>query len=272
MNLLEIFADIKNAFGGLWQAKQRGNSLEIITPYATTNNKFISVFLSKQSDEFVISDGGWISTGVYEVPLNEDDCFLKILNHFQSSFDIKQLENRDGVTYYYLKTSNPVNIPSKLFDLTTFIQNIVSVSEIAFESKKEKETVKRFVSQANKYLKSFILSDKVSFNRYLNPEKKDIKFNAIYYKTPSKITLINYITGSTQSHFSNSIFKANTLFDMAKESNVKAHIAEKVSVIDTNASGFIPEKIGHFLLYLEKNTSSKLVNWSEREKLKSILN
>ena len=49
MNLLEIFTDIKNAFGGLWQTKQRGNSLEIITPYATTNNRFVSVFLSAEN-------------------------------------------------------------------------------------------------------------------------------------------------------------------------------------------------------------------------------
>ena len=42
MNLLDIFTDIKNAFGGLWQTKQRGNSLEIITPYATTNNRYPS--------------------------------------------------------------------------------------------------------------------------------------------------------------------------------------------------------------------------------------
>ncbi len=98
MNLLEIYNDIKNAFGGLWQTKQRGSSLEIITPYATTNNKFVSVFLSKQGNDYVISDGGWLNSGVYEVSANEEDCFLKIQQHFEYSLDIKHVQNTEGVT------------------------------------------------------------------------------------------------------------------------------------------------------------------------------
>lgn len=272
MNLLEIFTEIKNAFGGLWQTKQRGSSLEIITPYATTNNKFVSVFLSKQGDDYIVSDGGWLNSGVYEVAVGEETYFLKILYHFQNSFEIKQIANAEGITYYYLKTANAIDIPSKLFDLTLFIQNIVSVSEIAFDDKQEKETKERFVSVANEYLKSFTDKSKLHLNSFLIPEKKDIKFNAIYNNTPSTLSLVNYVTGSSNFYFSNSISKANMLFQMAEDSSAKTFIKSKVSIIDTSADGYVPEKLASYLYHLEHHTGSLLVNWSEKERLQSILN
>ena len=272
MNLLDIFTDIKNAFGGLWHTKQRGNSLEIITPFATTNNRFISVFLSKQGGDYVISDGGWLSSGIYDVVLGEEACFLKVLYHFQNSFEIKQIANAEGITYYYLKTANLIDIPSKLFDLTLFIQNIASVSEIAFEEKEEKETKERFVSVANEYLKSFTDKRKLHLNCFLIPEKKDIKFNAIYNNTPSTLSLVNYVTGSSNFYFSNSISKANMLFQMADDSSAKTYINSKVSIIDTSADGYAPEKLASYLYHLEHHTGSVLVSWSEKERLQTILN
>jgi len=272
MNLIDIFKDIQNAFGGLWQTKQRGNSLEIITPYATTNNRFVSVFLSKQGNDFVISDGGWLHSGVYDVAIGEETCFLKVLYHFQNSFEIKQIVNTEGLTYYYLKTTNVIDIPAKLFDLTMFIQNIASVSEIAFEDKEEKETKERFVSIANEYLKSFAVKEKLKLNQYLIPDKKDIKFNAIYNNTPNKLSLINYVTGSTPYYFTGSISKTSTNFQMADDSSFKPYINSKVSIIDTSADGYVHERLASYLHHLEHHTGSILVNWSEKEKLQSILN
>ena len=270
MSLLEIFNDIKSTFGGLWHIKDRGATLEIITPYSTTNNRFVSVFLSQQNNEFIVSDGGWINNGTYEVSIGEESCFLKVFSHFKNTFDIKETSNLDGITYYYLKTSNAVDIPSKLFDLTLFIQNIVSVSEIEFEDKEEKATRERFDAKANEYLKSISNGQKLHLSRYLHPEKKDIRFNAIYFNTPARMTLINYVTGSTAFGFSNSISKANMLFQIADDSDLKAHINSRVSIIDTSAEGYVPEKLAGFLYHLEHHTGALIVNWHERERLQAI--
>jgi hypothetical protein len=272
MNLQEVYINIQNAFGGLWQSKQRGNSLEIITPYATTNNRFVSVFLSKQNDEFVISDGGWLNSGIYDVMPNEEGCFIKVLNHYQNSFDIKEITSSEGVLYYYVKTKNPIDIPSKLFDLSLFIQNIASVSEITFEDKAEKEAKERFVSIANEYLKSFADKSKLKINAFLMPDKKDIKFNAIYNNTPSNLSLVNYVTGSSHFYFSNSISKANMLFEMAEETAAKNFIKNKISIIDNSADGYATEKLAGYLHHLEYRTGSILINWHERERLQAILN
>ena len=273
MMLQTIFQEIKNSFGGLWQTKERGQSLEIITPYATTNSKFISVFLSMQGNDFVVSDGGWINGGIYEhTPQNEEGCFLKIFYHYLNAFDIKEIETAEGITYYYLKTSSSIDIPSRVLALSAFVQSVVSASEISFEDKAEKETKERFVSKANEYLKSFIPADKLKLNRFINEQKKEIRFNAIYYKNQSSLTLINYITGSSNSHFANSIFKANTLFEMAEGTIVKNFIHNKISLVDTSAEGYTQEKLAHYLFHLENHTGSKIINWSEKEKLQSILN
>jgi hypothetical protein len=273
MSLEKVYQDIKNSFSNLWQTKQRGNSLEIITPYATTSNRFVSVFITKQGSEYVITDGGWINGGVYDnISLNEEASFLKILYHFQSSLGIQEVASNDGITYYYLKATNPIDIPSRVFDLSSFIQSIVSVAEISFESVAEKETKARFFSKANEFLRSFIQSDKIKFSQYLNAERKELRFNAIYYNKTNQLTLINYITGSTQQYFENSIFKTNTLFEMADLSVYKDFVTNKVSLIDTNASGFLPEKVGHYLSHLQNRTGSKMVNWHEKQKLQSILN
>jgi hypothetical protein len=83
----EIYNDIKNAFGQLWTFKERGKSLEIITPYTTTTQKFISVFLSYKDDEYIVSDGGWIDNGFYENTFNlEDDIYRKIAHHYYNAF------------------------------------------------------------------------------------------------------------------------------------------------------------------------------------------
>jgi len=271
MSFAEIFEDVKKSFHGIWQTKERGNSLEIITPYATTNNRFISIFLTKQGNEFIISDGGWIKSGVYDVVPGEDSCFLKVFYHYQNSFNIKEIESKEGVTYFYLKALNIIDIPSRIFDLSLFIQNIVSVSEIDFESKIEKETRELFVSKANDYLKSFINTEKIKFNKHLDPNRKEIKFNAIFYKTQNELTLVNYVTGSSLSYFSNSIFKANTLYEMADETIYKDYIHDKITVVDTNAPGYVPQKMTHYLSHLENHTGSKMVKWNQREKLKVLL-
>ncbi len=268
MNFNEILNEIKNSFGGLWQSKQRGNSFEIITPYATTNNKFISVFLTLQGSEFIITDGGWINSGIYDILPNHDETtFIKLLFHFQSSFDIKEVES-EGITYYYTKTNNIIDIPSRVLSFSTFVQNIISISELDFETKTEKETKRRFFSKANEYLKSFDGSDKLKIGGYLIPDKKQLKFNALYNSASNNIILVNYITGSTENNFANSIYRTNILFEMAESTVYNNNIVNKVSLIDTSAGGYLPNKIGHFLLHLENKTGSKIIPWVERERLK----
>lgn len=268
MNTVDLLNDVRNSFGGLWHSKERGNSIEIITPYVTTNNKFVSIFVTIQDDCYFITDGGWISSGYYDTFLNtNDNYFLKLFDYYQNSFNVLQVLSQ-GNTFYYLKAHTLIDVPSKILALSTFIQSVISASEIVFEDIKEAESRKRFFSQANTYMKSIFPKDLLKIGGYLYEERKDLKFNVIYNKTPNSITLINYITGSNPNNFSNSICKTNTLFEMASKSNLSNYISNKLAIIDTLAEGFEPNKVGGFLMHLENNSDSKIINWHEKEQIK----
>ena len=54
----DIIEEIIKAFSSLWKIKQRGDSIEIITPVTTSNDSFVSFFLTRRGDEYVVTDGG----------------------------------------------------------------------------------------------------------------------------------------------------------------------------------------------------------------------
>ena len=268
MNTDDLLSDVRNSFGGLWHSKERGNSVEIITPYVTTNNKFVSIFVTLQDEYYFITDGGWITSGYYDTMLNSNDNFyLKLFDYYINSFNILQVDSQ-GNTYFYLKAHSIIDVPSKILALSTFIQSVLSASEVVFEDQKESEARKRFFSQANEYMRAIFPKDLLKIGGYLYEERKDLKFNAIYNRTPNSITLINYVTGSNYNNFSNSICKTNTLFEMASKSNLSNFISDKLAIIDTLADGFEPNKVGGFLMHLENNTDSKIINWHEKEHIK----
>lgn len=271
MKTIEIFNSIKDVFGDLWQYNERGNSLEIITPYATTNNSFVSVFFTIRNNEYIFSDGGWLATGEYGLPLNDQNCFQKLFDHYENAFSILKTSAKDGTNYYYSKTTSVVDIPSRLFDIALFIQGVVNGTAIQFADENN-ITRTLFNSRVNSFLKEYCSKQKIHFNAPLIPDREDLKFNVIYNHTPNVMILMNYITGSTESNFTNSIWKTNGLFGMADQSYQKEFIHEKVALIDDSAQGFNPDKNASYIEYLQSNTHSEIINWSERKKLLTLFN
>lgn len=269
MKLIDLFNELKNVFGNLWQTKSRGKTLEIITPYVTTNNKFISVFLSKYGDEYVVSDGGWIYSGMYDVIPGNDAWFTKLLLHFQESFEIKETQNASGIPYYYVKADNKIDIASKLLDLIMFIQNIVSISEVTIH-KKERSNL--FSSETNNFLKSILEHTKINFNKPLDSEYADIKFNATYHKNTESIFVMNYVFGNTQNQIKENFNKTFTYFNLIAYFQVSKNINKKITIIDDSSNAFNLKKNLAMINLLKDDKNTLIVNWSEKEYLKEILN
>ncbi len=269
--LKDIFTNVKKSFSSLWHFKERGNAIEVITPYATTSAKFISVFISKQNDDFIVSDGGWIDGQIYDCILDlDDECFQKIHEHYIDSFEISQVSGLDDNIIYYKKTNSEKAVSSLILDLSTFISNLVSLAQIQFSDKEEKQSVKRFRKRANEYLRTFIDKKNLDTSGYFGDEKS-IKCDAFVRTPNSRLILLNYITGSTNSHFTTSITKANFMFEMADKSKYKSYIKRKISVIDTSSNGYNPNKFAGFLAHLHENTNSIEVKWSEKSILKELI-
>lgn len=272
MKLQSLFENIKSEFANLWQFKQRGQSLEIITPFTTTSHKFVSVFLTERDSEYIVSDGGWIDLGTYDNVFSlEEDAFQKLFYYYLEVYHIKEVIGKDGKKHFYKKTSKSSSVSSMVFDLATFISNIISSSEVEFSDTAEKETKSRFKKLANNYIQSLVPNDKIEWGAALG-DRRDIRFNAIYQKSNTKLILINYITGSTLSYFTSSIARANIYSEMADESYMKDYIDKKIILIDTEANGYQQDRSDSLLLHTMTHNKSSSVKWSEKEKLSGLLN
>lgn len=271
--LVDIFKNIKEEFCSLWAFKERGETLEIITPYATTSNKFVSVFLTIKSKEFIISDGGWLSDNTYETtPDFEDDIYTKVFAYYQNFFDIKSV-TANALEYYFKKTEKEELIPNLVFDVASFVSAVSSSSQIQFIDIKEKEERARFQKQASDYIRAISPKTenfKVHFRKYIDDKLKNIKFSAVVTNN-NKLTLINYITGSTIDYFISSIGKANIYFEVVNKSVFKNHIQKKVALINDTATGYNKEKLFDVLEQLDNTTKKNNILWHQKEKLKAII-
>ena len=268
--LTQIFSELQSSFSSLWQLKERGKAIEVITPYATTSAKFISVFISEQNNEFIVSDGGWIDQQIYDCTLELDnECFSKIHEHYLTSFEIKQTNGLSDIIIYYKKTATEKAISSLVMDMAIFISNMISIAQVDY-GEQDKQTNQRFRSRANNYLKSFVDKEYLDTSGYLD-ENKIIRCDAFVKKPDSRLILLNYITGSNHTHFTNSISRANLMFEMANKSKFSPHISRKISVIDTLSTGYTPLKQSGYIDLLLENSQSTEVKWSDKEKLQELL-
>ncbi|WP_448104624.1 hypothetical protein [Pedobacter panaciterrae] len=268
-NNVDIFKIVKDEFCSLWSFKERGNSLEIITPFSTTNSKLISVFLTKRGDDFIITDGGWIMNGEYGVKVDlEDEIFLRIYDHYTHYYNVKTITNK-ATKYYYKSISSLQLIPSLVYDMGHFMMAIISTSQIQFYDEKEKNERETFKSDANSFLTSFLHKDKVIFNKELSKDY-NVKFNAIV-ADGGKIKLVKYVTGSTVSYFSNSLTKATVDFEIANGSPFNDVIIERVALINDAAQGFVEGSLFRYIYALQDHTMRDVVRWSQRDNLIKIL-
>lgn len=270
MRTAEIFENIKESFCSLWSFKIRGKTLEIITPYSTTTQKFISIFITQQEDKFIVTDGGYLLSGDYETtPDYNDDIFMRIFNHYESFYEINNKEINNNI-FYYKSTQNENLIPNLVYDLTNFLSNIISASQIQFTDQKEREEKETFRRAADNYLSAIISKDLVKFHRELGENYKSVRFNAIV-KKGARINLIKYITGSTPSYFLSSLAKATVDFEIANHSPYNEYINNRIALVNDTAAGFVENKLFRYLQTLEEYTNIPSIKWSQKEELIEVI-
>ncbi len=267
-----IYKDIVSSFNELWKVKERGKSLEIITPFATTSQRFVSLFLTEKDNEYIVTDGGWISEGLYDNVFDrEQNCFEKIFQYYINSFNIKVATKQNGTVVFFKKTDKAIIVPSLLFDMANFVSSIVSLTNVEY-SDKEKETEHTFRRTARNYLERIRLKKtwkEWHFDDYLD-NKKEVKPSAILRKKNNKVVLLNFITGSDYHYFRSNISKANIVFELAENSRERVFIENKIALIDNKAGGYKLNKVSIWLHHLITNTHAKKVEWTKRRELEKI--
>lgn len=270
MNNQEIIEKIKSSFCNLTNFKVRQNALEVITAYSTINSKFVSVFITFTNKKIVITDSGWIDQNYYETPLyDESEIIVKrITASFQSSFNVKSTLDKEGVEYYYKTCENLDQIPSAVFDLSNFIVGVVNAFCIQYKDEKEEKERETFRRDANDYLKANY-SDKVKLRSALD-DFQSIKFNAIINKS-SKLYLLTYVTGSTQTYFENDLRKSIVNFEIAVKSKYTDLIKERLTIVNDKSDGYLPEKSAFIFELLKEKTTREPVKWTEKERILELI-
>lgn len=269
-NSINLFKLIKEEFCSIWDFKERGETLEIITPFSTTNSKLISVFVTKKRDKYIVTDGGWIMSGGYEItPDIYDETFNKIYEHYLSYYRIK-IHEHVGTKYYYKSIDDLSLLTSLIYDVAHFMSSIISFSQIEFYDYKEKSERETFKNDANSFIGSLLQNKNIVFNKELSQDYKAVRFNAIITQG-AKIKLVRYITGSTTSYFLSSLTKATVDFEIANNSPFNDHIVQRVGLINDTAQGFAEGHLFRHIHALEEHTKRDIVKWSERETLIPIL-
>jgi len=261
-----VIEQIKQSFCKLTGFKERDNALEIITAFSTINNKFVSVFVTLTNQKIVITDCGWIDQNYYQTPFFEEseDLVKRIILSYSENFNIKSTLDKSGIEYYYKICNKIEEIPSAVFDLANFIVGAVNSFCIQYKDEKEEKERETFKGDANNFLKIHYGND-VKLRHFLD-DFKNIKFNAIINKN-SKLSLITYVTGSSQYYFENDLRRSIVNFEIALKSKYSMQIKEKITILNDKSEGYSLDKSASIFQLLSEKVTREPIKWSEKEKI-----
>lgn len=261
----ELIQDIINTFSALWQVKCVGESYEIITPVPTSNDMFVSVFLTFRGDEYIVTDAGWLDSGVYDIDEIGDTIYKKIMTYYQECYGIKTVKSRNLI-YYFKKTDKAYLVPNLIFDVSAVISGVVSTScaEIAQTVDKSYNI---FTKRAHSYLRTFIPNDNFLSKREIKEIFPALSFGAAI-KGHNGISLLNFATGSNDSYYINSLCKSQTSFEMVQKADSQNHFNNKILLLDDLKKSLTSTKVGVYVKFVRDKQICDIDMWSNRDILK----
>ena len=262
-----LFDSIKEAYNSLWHVKVLGESLEIITPMITTNNAFVSVFVTKRDNSFIVTDGGWISAGFYDCELeDQSSAFKKLFQYYLENYQIQQTIGHGRILFYKRVYERPL-VVNAVFELANFISSIVSGSNIQFQAEKKE---KRFRMTVREYLSKEFEEGAFRFSQGLT-QNSSIVFNAISNFT-GHLQLLNFVTGSNSGYYRDSLCRSNFYFEAARAYFESHKINKTVAILDDSApSVFYSPSVRELIDLSQGREGVVLVPWKERKQLNQLL-
>lgn len=114
-----IAETMKADFGALWRCSQRGNAVEVVTPFPMPDSTFLSLFFTQRGERLIACDGG----GIWEVIRNsitgpKKDALIE-LRTLAADRHISEGEN-DGGPVFFKECKDEKLLSSIAFDLAHF--------------------------------------------------------------------------------------------------------------------------------------------------------
>lgn len=250
--------------------RMRGNTMEVTMPVASTTDFFVSVFISRKDNGFVVSDGGNLYAGEYGAMLPDNDrCFDRLLGSYMQHYAIKTVNTPDrNRKYYYATTTDISLIPSVVFDMGGFIGAMASAASIAAAREADKRA-ESFKSKANDYIRSTFEEKQYKLSMEI-PELPDITLSAALYGNKG-VTLLNYVTGNQFNAFSGNLCKSATTFQIITRNVPGMPINECIHLIDTDSIGFKDVKSRPYIDAITADKATNVLHWEDRGELLEIV-
>lgn len=261
-----IVKDTIKSFTSLWKVHKRGESIEIVTPTATINNYFISVFVTLRGDRIIVTDGGFVDCGDYESDEPDSAIYKRLVDFYVESYDIQTTQGR-GYTYYYKSTNNIKEVPSLVLDLSLFIGAIVNNSFFQFEQQKEQNSFQR---KALNYIHTYVSRDNFVSAKEFSGDLPGVKFGSIIL-LKDKYSFINYVTGTSATAFINSLCRSKASFEILSETKYGNTQNNKITLLNDSSDGMRSDRINPYLSLAKQNREVRFINWGVKENLKEVL-
>src|SRR5438067_2224419 len=97
---------IQRDFNALWKCQQRGNTLEITTPYLLPDSTLVSLFVTEKENRYIISDGGGIHEILAEYCTLPSDEITSALQGYAAKFHLKEGALSDGAPHFFKECSD----------------------------------------------------------------------------------------------------------------------------------------------------------------------
>ena len=262
-----LFNSIVESYNSLWHIRALGESLEIVTPMVTTNENFVSVFVTKRGEYYIVTDGGWISAGYYDCDINVlGSAYYKLFQYYLENYHIQQTEGH-GRTMYYKKVREESMVVNCVFELSNFISSVVSGTNIQFVADKKEQ---RFRKTVRDYLITEFEEGSFIFKRKLIPDSA-IEYGAISHFS-GHLQLLNIVTGSNIGYYRDSLCRSNFYFEAAQRYADRFRINKTIALLDdTTPSVYNSLPVRELINLSKERGCSTLLPWSEKSNLAKLL-
>lgn len=263
LNCKDFLGMLKGDFGALWHCKQLGKTIEITTPYLYPDNSFVSIFITKRSNRFIVSDSGHASE-FFQSAKDDEPFFASLISKARVVHNVSEYKQGER-TFYFKETKDIKLISSLAFDVASFLVASSNAAELAL-AEEDSADKNSFRARADKYIRPQITRGRIiKFNQKI-PEVKEATFSAVI-TAPSKLWIVIYLTGSNLKYFQLSV--ANAIFNVesANHSTIRPHIRGIYSLLNDEAIGYQPNHLNQRLGRLSTVTKSQIIPWRQKEEL-----
>jgi hypothetical protein len=263
---------IREEFDTLWRCEQRGNTLEIATPYRMPDSTLFTLFLTQRAQRYIACDGGRIWELLRERCELEEKDWLAELRALAKAHGLKEGSD-EGTPVFFKDCQEEKLIGSISFDVANFATmaaNVLLSIDREEEDEKEKET--RFQRDADTFIRSVLRPDQTLQKNHQIDRGPDVRFSAVI-SSSSNLWIVSYIGGAGPSLFRKNISDAAYSFKEAWESPLgkNGRIKRTIPLLNSRARGYQPRRLAHRLSELKHEAKQEPLSWSENYQLERLL-